>query len=114
MVIIMKRKTTLVINAFILVAMLIGGSIIFYRQNRGHIPKQGFVPDKETAVRIATAILDAHYPDSKYKETPVLATYNILGYWHVVGTLPEDTLGGVPEIKIRKSDGRILYMNHGK
>lgn len=36
------------------------------------------------------------------------------GIWHVNGTLPKNTLGGVPVAEIRAADGKVLRVGHGK
>ena len=87
----------------------------FFSNNDGYIPNEGFVPDKETAIRIAEAVWLPIYEDSINDKKPFIAEYNEEEEcWEVYGTLPENMLGGVPEIKIRKSDGKILYVSHGK
>ena len=77
--------------------------------------KEGFVPDEKTAITIAEAVLLPIYGDSINRKKPFVAKFNEEeGYWEVRGTLPDNMLGGVPEIRINKSDGRVLYVNHGK
>ena len=83
--------------------------------HEGYTPKDGFVPNGETAIKIAEAIWIPIYGNKIEKRKPYIADYHEEGgYWEVYGTLPENTRGGVPEIKISKTDGRILYVNHGK
>jgi len=78
-------------------------------------PKSGCVPDEETAIKIAEAVWLPIYGEEIYDVMPFVATYNLIhGYWHVRGTLPDDRLGGVPEIKVKKSDGQIVYLFHYK
>ena len=78
------------------------------------IPTDGVVPDKETAVRIAEAVLIPIYGRQQIEsERPFNATL-IEGIWIVEGTLPKLMLGGVAQVEISKHDGRILRITHGK
>jgi NTF2 fold immunity protein of polymorphic toxin system component len=84
-----------------------------------YIPKGGFVPNAETAVKIAEAVLIPVYGEKKVlSERPFTAT--LAGdIWTVSGTLhctPPGSLckGGTAIVKISKSSGQILQMGHGK
>ncbi len=80
----------------------------------GHFSIRGFVPDKETAKKIAVAIWIPIYGKRIYREEPFIVKYiPILRYWIVTGTLPGNIFGGVAEIIIKKSNGKILYVMHG-
>ena len=75
-------------------------------------PKDGFVPDAATAVRIAEAVLIPIYGEQKVaSERPFKATLQD-GVWTVVGTLPPNFMGGTALVRIAKADGRILYLIH--
>ena len=88
---------------------------LFARAEKGYVPDEGVVPNKETAIRIAEAVWLPIYGDSIYSKQPFKTAYDEKEQcWFVYGSLPENTLGGVPEIKISKSDGKVLYINHGK
>jgi hypothetical protein len=77
-------------------------------------PKEGYVPDSATAVKIAIAVWTPIYgTENIEKEKPFKATLSN-GVWTVEGSLPEDTVGGVAEADISKDDGRILRVIHGK
>jgi hypothetical protein len=85
-------------------------------------PKEGFVPDSDTAIKIAEAVLVPVYGKTKVdSEKPFTA--GLKGnVWIVSGTLhcPNEIAGtivckgGVAEIEISKSDARVLSMGHGK
>lgn len=73
----------------------------------------GFVPDKETAAKIAVAVWTPIYGEKEIKsEKP----YNIWlmddSIWVVYGSLQKNALGGTAYVEIRKSDGAILRMTH--
>ncbi len=88
-------------------------------QKHSFIPKDGFVPDKETAIRIAEAVWTPIYGEEKINsEKPFKATLRN-GVWIVEGSLPEESennvvAGGVAVAEIVKKDGRIIRVSHGK
>ena len=77
------------------------------------IPKDGFVPDKETAVAIAYAVAVPVYgKDHIDGELPLRAELKD-GVWMVLGTLHcESCEGGTLVLEIEKASGRILHMTH--
>lgn len=77
-------------------------------------PEAGYVPDPETAIRIALAVWEPIYGKEQIAgEKPYVATLSG-EVWTVHGSLPKQGVGGVAEIDIRKDDGRILRVSHGK
>jgi len=79
-----------------------------------YIPPAGFVPDEQTAIKIAHAILTPIYGrDVLEKEEPFVAHLSN-NVWTVTGSIPKDRLGGVALIEISKIDARILRVTHGK
>lgn len=82
---------------------------------KGDVPRDGVVPNEATAIKIAEAIWLPVYGEEIFDKQPFVASYNkAKGCWFVNGTLPDNMLGGVPEIEIRKKDGKIIYLNHGQ
>lgn len=80
----------------------------------GYVPKNGFVPDKNTAVGIAVAILSPIYGKETISgEQPLVATLEN-GVWTVRGSLPKRHVGGVAEIQISKTTGQILKVSHSR
>jgi hypothetical protein len=79
-----------------------------------HVPKNGFVPDKETAIRVAEAILVPIYGEKQVAaERPFSA--DLKGdVWIVSGHLPEGWVGGVAEVSISKRTCEIISVSHGK
>ena len=83
-------------------------------------PKDGFVPDAKTAVRIAVAVREPIYgADIIAQEKPYRARLDTNGVWIVEGTLRKSwsiapTFGGVAIAEIAKEDARILRVSHGK
>jgi hypothetical protein len=77
-------------------------------------PKDGYVPDEQTAIAIAVAVWSPIYGrDHIQNEKPFKAVLTN-GVWHVEGTLPEGLVGGVAVAEISKDDGRILKVSHGQ
>ena len=86
----------------VLFVTLLLTTIAFSQGEAGYIPKTGFVPDSDTAVRVATLKNDVwtvegslRCPDGK-------------------GGVTNDCAGGVAVVRISKKDARVLYMLHGK
>lgn len=73
----------------------------------------GYVPDRKTAVQIAQVIFVRVYGEKVLKKRPFIAVLKN-GVWIVDGSLENGMDGGVPHIEIQKSDGKIIYLVHGK
>ncbi|MFT7773134.1 NTF2 fold immunity protein [Roseateles sp.] len=79
----------------------------------GYVPPNGLVPDARTAIAIAVAIWKPIYGAKQVEsQRPFKATL-VQGVWHVEGSLPRGTVGGVAEARISKTDGRVVYVMHG-
>jgi hypothetical protein len=77
-------------------------------------PKDGFVPTKEVAIKIAVAVWEPIFgADPIAAEKPYEARLSN-GVWFVEGSLPPGSVGGVAEARISKEDGRILGVIHGQ
>ncbi len=76
-------------------------------------PKDGFVPDKETAIKVAEDVLIPVYGEKQIlSERPFHAELK-RGVWTVFGTLHCGAplcAGGTAEVRISKSSGEILDM----
>jgi len=103
--------------------MLLLAAVALCQDAAAYKPPSGFVPDSKTAIAIAEAVLMPVYGKEHIEsERPFIATMKV-DVWTVTGTLhcPDGKggittkcLGGVAVVKISKSNGRILYMLHGK
>ena len=86
---------------------------------QGYRPEEGFVPNSETAVKIAEAVLVPVYGEKQIEsERPFTAKLKN-DVWTVEGMLhcpngAEHCAGGVAVAEISKTDARIPYINHGK
>lgn len=82
---------------------------------KGINPTSGFVPDAQTAVAVAHAVLSPIYGKEQIMEQAPLVAQLAGETWVVSGTLPKDaSLGGVVEIRISKRTGKILRVLHTK
>jgi hypothetical protein len=77
-------------------------------------PKDGFVPTKEVAIKIAVAVWEPIYGAEHIASKKPYRAHLTNGVWIVEGSLPEGVVGGVPEAEISKNDGRILRVSHGQ
>ena len=76
-------------------------------------PKNGFVPDEATAVKIGEAAATAQYGEKIISEERPFRARLYGNTWVVKGTLhPQGALGGTAVMKLSKADGRILFMTH--
>lgn len=80
-----------------------------------YVPRDGYVPDSQTAARIAEAVLLPVYGKALIsKQLPLIARLEGT-VWIVEGRLPKGaTLGGVAMVKLAKANGAILHMSHGR
>jgi hypothetical protein len=77
-------------------------------------PKNGFIPDEQTAIKVAEAILSPIYGEKEItSERPFHATLH-QGIWTVEGSLPAGWDGGVASIRIDKNSGTVTSYIHGK
>lgn len=77
-------------------------------------PEKGYVPDEETAIKIAAAALGPIYGKKKIdSEKPFRAALKD-GVWTVTGSLPKGSAGGTAMARISQETGCILEINHGK
>jgi hypothetical protein len=84
------------------------------QQRPGYVPPAGFVPRAEVAIRIAEAVLIPIYGEQNIRGQMPLTAVLEGDVWIVTGTLPPDTAGGVARIEIRKRDGQIIHLSHGR
>lgn len=113
----MKNKNLILLFAGILIFSITGSPITLRAdeaQKHNYKPEEGYVPDEETAIKIAVAVWIPIYGKEQIEgEKPYQAVLKD-GVWYVTGFLPEGWLGGVAEAEIAKDDGRILRISHGK
>ena len=73
------------------------------------------INDEKTALRIAESTFIKKYGTYTISfSRPLTAELTADGIWIVHGNLPENTLGGLPFLAMRQSDGAILEITHGR
>ena len=77
-------------------------------------PKEGYLPDKETAIKIAVAVWIPIYGKKEIKNQKPYNAVLENGIWFVSGSLPKGWKGGVAEAEIIKENGKIIRISHGK
>ncbi len=77
--------------------------------------QNGTIPDAKAAVGIAKIILNYCYGEGTInKEKPFNVELVNNRVWYIYGSLPKGYYGGVAQISIQKSDGKVLAIFHGK
>jgi hypothetical protein len=95
-----------------LVSLLLLSTATAQETNNHYYPQEGFVPDAETAIKIAVAVWEPIYGKAQIeKEKPYKACVKG-GIWIISGSLPTGWRGGVAEAEIQKKDGQILRVSH--
>jgi len=85
-----------------------------YAPKGGYKPEKGYVPDTQTAIKIAEAILAPIYGEENIQnERPFRAALKN-GVWIVTGTLPKNVAGGSAVASISKDTGCVLGVTHYK
>jgi hypothetical protein len=78
----------------------------------------GIVPDEQTAIAVAEAILFRAYGKKNIEAQKPYKVSLTDGEWYLFGTLPEDpngpVFGGVFRIVISQKDGRVRSVGHGE
>jgi hypothetical protein len=108
----MRKRTQFVVGFAALAA-----AVVFAAETAKHNvkPKDGYVPDAKTAIKIAVAVWEPIYGEKQIAgEKPYTARLDTNGVWIVEGSLPKGYLGGVAIAEIAKEDGKILRVSHGK
>ena len=106
-------------NCIKVLLICVFGSIVlvlssFIQNNKMNINNNvDFVPNEETAIKIAEAIWLPIYGEKIYQKKPFKAELEN-EVWIVKGSLPLGMKGGVPYIEIQKKDCKILQVTHGK
>ena len=77
-------------------------------------PKDGFVPNEQTAIQIAVAVWTPIYGKENIERQKPYKAWLKDGIWHVAGHLPKNMVGGVAIAEIQKSDAKIVRVSHGK
>jgi hypothetical protein len=77
---------------------------------RTPLPKEGLVPDKETAIKIAEVVLFRLYGEQDIIRQRPYTVKKEDYIWWICGTLPKDTYGTVFNIGISQHTAAILHL----
>jgi hypothetical protein len=75
---------------------------------------KGLVPDAKTASKLAFIYLSNIYGEKEIRNELPLIVYSVGDYWYIEGTFKGTGKGGVAELGIKKSNGQIIGITHGK
>ena len=76
------------------------------------LPKEGLVPDKDTAIKIAEVILFRLYGERNVTSQKPYVVTEDENIWWVCGTLKKDDLGSSFTIAIARQTAAVLYLEH--
>ena len=87
-----------------------------YSDYEGYFPEKGLVPTAEIAVKIAEPVLKYIYGSEKIEKQKPFSVNLDNNIWIIEGfwDKEKDMFGGVAYMEIRKSNGEILKVIHGK
>jgi len=80
----------------------------------GYVPHGGFVPDADTASKLAEVVLIRWFGLSRAEAWKPYHIELVDGDWRIRGQMKGASVGGTAEIRISKSDGRIGYVVLGQ
>ena len=102
----------------------LGIVLVSFAMAQGIQPKEGFVPNQETAIKIAEAVLIPIWGKDKIESERPFAAELKENTWTVYGTLrcpggkggstTVGCRGGVATVEISRVDARVLSVSHGK
>jgi hypothetical protein len=81
-------------------------------REKTYIPPKGYVPDSDTAVLIANAVLNPIYGKAKIDAEKPWHTGLKDGVWTVVGTFNGKGEGGEAMIQLDMKTGAIIFVGH--
>ena len=111
----MMNKNALIGIATLIVVLIISCGFACSEELKvNYKPKEGYVPNAETAIKIAVAVWAPIYGKENIENQKPYQAVLKNGIWHVTGSLNNQTLGGVAEAEISKDNGSIIRVMHGK
>lgn len=108
------KKLNFVLGLILISVIFFSGKICDFGKSVKQDSVQDYVPNGETAIKVAQAIWEPIYGKGIYNYEPFKAKLINDSIWVVEGYLSKDLIGGVPYIEIRKKDCKILKVTHGK
>lgn len=93
--------------------VLMGPLEIFAGERNGPAPA-GPVSDEAAAIKIAITTLELVYEKEEIEQQKPYRAVLKGDVWHVSGSLRRGLKGGVVEAEIRKNDGHLINVWHGR
>ena len=78
------------------------------------MPEDGLIPTAELAIQVAELVLKNIYGSENIEEQPPFFINLKNDIWIIEGNLDDGYYEGVAHIEIRKNNGEILKVIHGK
>ncbi len=84
--------------------------------DRGYVPKAGYLPTKAAAIAVAEIILAEIYGIEAVRKQKPFSAELVHNVWIIEGHFQGSKLdkGGVARIRLSKLDGSVLYLMHDK
>ena len=89
-------------------------SLSEYSSVHGFMPEDGLIPTAELAIQVAELVLKNIYGSENIEEQPPFFINLKNDIWIIEGNLDDGYYEGVAHIEIRKNNGEILKVIHGK
>ncbi len=83
-------------------------------KDKVHASVLKLIKDKNTAIKVAEAILFSRYGKEEIENERPYKTYLLDGYWVINGTLPTGMRGGTFLIILNSTNGEVIKLTHGK
>lgn len=112
----MKDSKKIIITFSLLLLFLESATVVYAAdaQKHNYKPAAGYVPNQETAIRIAVAVWSPIYSKEQIEKQKPYKAILKRGIWYVTGSLPKGWVGGVAEAEINKESGCIIRISHGQ
>jgi hypothetical protein len=102
------------IDKAILYGEIYNTALLSHIKKHNVILQEGYVPNKETAIKIAVAVWIPIYGEKDINNQKPYKAVLEHGIWFVSGSLQKGLLGGTAEAEIIKENGKIIRVSHGK
>jgi hypothetical protein len=86
----------------------------FNKELNGYRPKDGYVPNTEIAIDIATSVWKGIYGKERISAQSPYFAYLINDIWMVSGSFSKFAKGGTAKALISRETGEILYVSHDR
>jgi NTF2 fold immunity protein len=112
-----QNKLVVIIMLFSFSLLSVIGQSAYDNRHKFYDRKNGFVPDKVTAEKIAEIVLLNIYGEGIKRQKPFIVKLKDNKIWIIQGCWNSKDINlkaGVAYMEIQKSDGKILKVTHGK